>query len=212
MHDISEADAKSYVDRDSDIRDDSSIWRSKIIASQVTESVVSGSVIEGSHIAFSNVHGAYIENSEIAAEFIGENTRILNCSIFGKSRVTNGAFCRNVKFKDLTVSGSARLIDWNQEADDVFQGHHGYISRGLWTRPPRVFCVSPTITVTESVPGFAFMHCRERSIEFWIKAGHRYGAACGWTADQILAVRKIMHKLLCYKPYSCANLQSSSSS
>lgn len=194
LFDESEACERSFVDRASVIKDESSVWQSKIVASKIIEqSVVTNAVIERSIVAATVFSGGTARDSLIACELVSGNVRIENSRVTGKSRVCHTARLFNVRVKNLTVKGNARLIDWGDKEIDF---HHGYISRGIWRRPPRVFRVSATITVTESVPGFAFVHCRELPLTKWLRIGNRYGAACNWTRDEILATRKIFHFLI----------------
>lgn len=193
--DLSEACDRSIVDRLSEIRDASRVWESKIINSKICgESIVSGSVIKNSVVAASTVHGGIIENSTVCCEMIQGNVRIENSHVLGESRVVHTAILRNVKFKNLTVTGRARLLDWS--AKDPIDFHNGVITRGVWRRPPKVFRISNAITITEGVPGFAFAHCREMALTRWLKVGTRYGKKCGWSDSEILAARKIFHRLL----------------
>jgi len=195
VFDLSEICEKSYLCRRSEIREESSIWNSRIESSRIESSLVTNSVIKNSCVLASDITGGIIENSVISCELVTGNVRLKNCQIYEKSRIAHGAVCENVKFKNLTVKGSAVLKQWNQTESEIFDGHHGYVSRGVWERPPRVWRVSDTITVTESTAGFAFVHCRELPLEHWLKIGNRYGAACNWTSAEIKTVRKIMHLL-----------------
>lgn len=192
IFDNSEVCEKSFADRLSVIRDESSVWSSRLEASEISAALVTNSVVKNSVIIAADVTGGMIERSIIACELITGNVRIKNCQILGKSRIVHSASCENVKFKNLTVKGNARLENWEQAEDDCFDGFHGYVSRGVWKRPPRVFRISDGITITESIAGFAYVHCREFPISHWLKIGNRYGAVCGWTKEQITACRKIM--------------------
>ena len=196
IFDQSEVCEKSFADYCSEIREDSSIWNSRIIGSRIESSLITNSVIKNSVVIASNITGGIIEeNSIISCELITGNVRIKNCQILGKSRVAQAAVCENVKFKNLTVKGTARLKDWEQTDDDCFDGFHGYVSRGVWTRPPRIFRISEEITITESVFGFAFVQCREYSLEHWLKVGKRYGERCGWTQTEITKALRIIRLL-----------------
>lgn len=195
LFDSSEACERSHVDRLSEICDESSVWNSRITGSRIEASLVTNAVVKNSVVIASDVTGGIIENSLISCELITGNVRLKNCRITGKTRVAHRAFLSGVSIRNLTVKGTAILGDWHQQEDEVFDGCHGYVSRGVWLRPPRVFSISPTITVTESVRGFAYVHCREYPIEKWLRIGRRYGAKCGWTAEEVKAVRKVMHLL-----------------
>ena len=200
IFDISEACEKTFVCPRSEIRDASSVWQSKITGSKITqESVITNSVIRNSTVLASTVTGGIIENSLISCELVQGNVRIAGCQVLGKSRIAHSAYLRNASFKNLTVKGNAQLLDWHN--DEAIDFHHGYCSRGVWRRPPRVFRVSETITITESVSGFAFVHCREFPIEHWLRVGNRYGKACNWTPEEILTARKIFHLLLKEQKY-----------
>lgn len=195
LFDLSEACERSYAGRHSEICEESSVWNSRIESSRIESSLVTNSVIKNSRIIASNITGGIIENSFISCELITGRARIKNCQILGKSRVAHDAHADSVNFKNLTVKGTAVLRNWPQEIGEIFDGRHGYISRGVWERPPRIFCVSAHITITESVPGFAFVQCREYSIGHWLKIGRRYGAACNWTPDAIKTALKVMKRL-----------------
>lgn len=199
IFDESEACSRSYVDRESQVSDDSSIWASRIEHSRIFSTVVSDSVIKNSWIRASEIHRAEILNSIIACEFVGTGAQVDRCTVLGKSRIANNAVCHNVRFRDLTVKGPAVLCDWPQTEDETFDGSHGYILRGTWPHPPQIFKVSPTITLTEGVCGFVVIHCREYEINHLLRIGHRLGRASGWTPDEIKTVRKIAHRLLTSK-------------
>lgn len=197
LYELSEAH-NSYVDRDSVVTDEGSIWRSKVTRSLIRGSLVSDAVIEHSSILFTDIHGAVIRDSVIACEFVGQNARISGCEITGKSKVS-AAVCENVRFSNLTVTGAQTVLrDWPAE---VVEGAHGYITRGVWTSPPRIFRISPNITLTEGVPGFAFVHCHEYEIKHLLKIGRRLGRQARWTADEVLAVRRVLHHLQKITPY-----------
>lgn len=191
IFDDSEVCERSHLSRDSEVSLSSGVWESDIISSRIINSTVTHAEIYQSVIKNTLVSGGRVENSVLACELIEGNAFIKNSHVFGKSRVAHSARLKNVKIRNLTVKGNAELIEWADE----FDGHHGYITSGVWTRPPRVFLVSNKITVTESTDKKAFVHCREFPIEHWLRCGNRYGRLRGWTLAEIKTVRKIMHYL-----------------
>lgn len=193
LYDTSEACEQSFIDRESKISNHSGIWHSKIIASEVSASIVSDSLIKHSTVHATDIRGGSIEWSILNCELIHGNVRIENSVISGKSRIAGRAVCQNVHFRDLTVKGSAVLMDW---PDTVFDGGHGYVSRGVWQRPPRVVRLPFDVTVTESVTDesglYAYVACREFPVERWLRIGDRYGRQRGWTPSQVDAVRQVL--------------------
>jgi hypothetical protein len=190
LFDVSEACERSYVDRTSEIKADSSVWSSRIIDSQITGSVVSNAIVKHSTISYSVVHGGVIEDSNIVCEYIGGNVRIIDSDVLGKSRIAHSAVIQNARFCDLTVKGKAVIKDWPEGV--VIEGHHGYITSGIWTRPPRIVRMPFDVTVTESVEGRAFVACYEFPIDRWLRIGDRYGKAQGWTPEQVDMVRQAL--------------------
>ena len=191
--DTSEACEHSFIDRESSISNHSGIWHSKIISSQVSASVISDASIKYSAVYSTDVRGGIIESSLLNCELVHGNPRIERCEIYGDSRIVERAVCQNVRFKDLTVKGSAVLKDW---PEDVIDGGHGYVSRGTWLRPPRVVRLPFDVTVTESITDgtglYAYVACREFPVMRWLRIGDRYGRQRGWTPDQVDAVRQVL--------------------
>lgn len=194
IYDTSEVDERSYLDRESRVYNDSSIWQSKIERSEVWNSRISDAVVKDSSVRNSDIRGGMVNWSVLELELIVGNVRINDCEIYGKSRIANNAELHKVSFKDLTVKGNARLRDWPDE--EIFDGCHGYITRGLWLKPPRVVRLDFDVTITESVVDergpCAFVACYEFPIHRWLKIGERYGKTRGWNPEQVDQVRQVL--------------------
>jgi hypothetical protein len=193
IFDNSEICELSSADRLTEVRDDSSVWMSHIRASRIIGSTVSDSTIDSAWIENSEIHRAHIGFSVVAAEFVGCGASVFNSRVTGRSRVVHDAKLSNVRIHDLTVKGRAVLRDW---PPDTFDGCQGYISRGVWTRPPRIRRLSFGVTVTESVDGCAFVACREYPISYWFTIGDRIGRSQGWSTAQIDEVRRFLEELV----------------
>ncbi len=188
-----EACERSRVCRLSEISDLSSVWESDISGSLIIGSTVVKSLIKNSLVINTLVSsGANICDSVIKAEAVTGSAEISHSVILENSRVSHNAVVRFCRFKNLTVKGDA-VLNWKN--DRIFDGASGYISRGVWYRPPKIFKVSEHLTVTESVKGFAYVHCREYPIDFLLKIGNRLGRSQNWSNAQIKAVRRILHYL-----------------
>jgi hypothetical protein len=196
IFDISEVCERSFLDRSSFVQKESSVWLSKITGSQISGSIISNSVIRDSWIENSDIRGGHIVSSVVACELIVGNPRITRSQILGRTRIAHTTQIDNCRFRDLTVFGSAVLQNW---PDESFDGCQGYISRGLWKRPPRVKRLAWDVTLTESVPGFAYVGCREHSIQHWFVAGDRIGRAQGWSYSQIDEVRRFLEDLVSHQ-------------
>jgi hypothetical protein len=189
IFDNSEVCERSTTDRVTQVSGDSGVWTSDIRGSRIINSTVTDSVVTNSWVENSEVHNAKIGFSVIAAELVTSGATIFNSKVLGRSRVAHDAVLKNVRIRDLTVKGDALLMDW---PDDVFDGCQGYISRGVWRRAPRVIRLDFGVTITESVPGYAYVACREHSIDHWFVAGDRIGKAQGWTYAQVDQVRRVL--------------------
>ena len=194
MDETSEACAFSVIDRASTIRKKSSVWSSSVSGSEVCRSQVISSIITKSLVTDSLITGGMIENSHISsAELVADFALIKNSFVGTKSRIVHTAYLENVKVENLTVSGDARLVGWHNK--EVFDGREGYISRGLWTRPPKILRLPAGLTITESVPSFAFCGCREFAISHWLKIGDRYGKTLGLSPEDVARIRQFLISL-----------------
>lgn len=195
--DEAEADPSTFLSRHSSISGESDLF----------EAVVDNT--EGDTIVDSFIYQAQIINTSVHSTIIAGKVRLENCfvsckSISGHVRATNSIFqgetrlygaaeSYNSSFQNLSVGGTARILDWNEYFRDaaggelyIFDGQFGRITSGTWTRPPRIVRFEDLeVTVTESTEGRAFVGCIEKPMERWIKCGHGYGSAGGWTPEQV---------------------------
>ena len=101
LYDESEADAATFLDRRSRARQGASIWRSHIEGSEIVGGVTSDAIVRASSVLHTIVHGASIDNSVVACEFVGQNARIRNSEVTGKTRVS-GAVLDGVRVANVT--------------------------------------------------------------------------------------------------------------
>lgn len=189
----SEACAFSLVDKNSILSEKTSVFSSAIKNSRIKNSLVCGAIVEDSIVENTIVTGGRISwGSAVECEMVADYAEIINSVVAGASRIVHTAYLENVCLKNLTVSGDARLIDWTNQ---FFDGREGYISRGEWRRPPRILRLEKGLTVTESVPGFAYCGCYEFEIPRWLKIGDRYGKKLGLTLEVVEQIRQFLHSL-----------------
>lgn len=194
IDETSEACAHSLVDRDSVLTDKTSVFSSAIKNSRIKNSRVCGAIVEDATVENSLITGGRISwGSAVSCELVADFAEIVNSVVLGASRIVHTAYLENVLLKNLTVSGNARLINWDTE---FFDGCEGYISRGEWRRPPRILRLEKGLTITESIEGFVFCGCRELEIAHWLKVGSRYGAKLGLSPDEVSQIREFLHTLL----------------
>jgi hypothetical protein len=180
----------------SDVFGECLIWQSIIQNSQVENSDIYNAHIVNSQIIGSLITGGFISDSFINCELVTGNAQIFNSKLYGLCRIGNSAIIHDSKISNLTVRGNAEVNFSNNSSDfESFDGQRGYVSRGTWTRPPKVKRFDFGITVTESVDDFAFVGCREMKISTWLKGRHRFGKACGWDIHQIDAVAEFLSSL-----------------
>lgn len=199
IYDNSEVCCASVLDKFSEVKGDSSVWDSNIYNSRVINSTVTRTILRNCFAINSYLSGIQAEYSVFACELASTRSPIINSHILDHSRVTGFASCENVKFKNLTVCGTAQLKDWRLELDDegneiVFDGLKGYISAGVWERPPRVIRVGD-MTITEGRDGFAYVGCRERRVSEWLERGKRLGKVFGMTETEISEVAEFLKTL-----------------
>ncbi len=194
IDETSEACASSTVNRGSRLTNRSSVWSSVIWNSIISGSIVTDAEISDSTVEDSIVTGGHIiRGSLVSCELVTGKAVIDNSTVLGESRIAHGAYLENVGFKNLTVTGSARLCNWNPT--ELFDGQHGYISRGIWERPPQILYLEGDLTITESVPGFAYCGCYEFPIEKWLRCGSRYGAQLGLLVSDVARIREFLISL-----------------
>lgn len=192
LYDDSECCPFSIATKRSIIHRHSSVWSSQIADSRISGSTITNAKIKNSFIRQTLVAGGEIENSIIRCEIVTGNAEVKNCKVLGASRIAHQAQLKNVKIKNLTVQGEAILEDWFNE--EVFDGCYGYLSRGIWQRPPQILRLSG-LTITESIPGFAYCGCYEYEISHWLKIGEKYGEVYGLTPFEVDQIRQFLLKL-----------------
>lgn len=191
-----EACPLTYLSKTSVIRGNSDIFEAVINNSENEEII--DSYIYGAQIFNSTVIGTVItgkvriENSLLMCKSVAGHSRISNSIVEGESRVYGSADVVNSSFKNLSVSGTAKILDWNlflrEHGDDrnIFDGLHGRLTSGIWKQPPRIVRFDDLeITVTESTNGRAFVGCVEKDMRQWISGGYRFGRVNGWTTGQV---------------------------
>ena len=192
LYDCSECDLVSIATKKSVIHHSSSIWESRIIESRISGSTVTNAEIVNSFVKKTLVAGGRIQDSIVNCEIVQGAAEIKNSKILGASRIAHKAEVVNVKIKNLSVQGTAILKDWQN--NEIFDGLFGYLSRGLWLRPPKVLRLS-NLTITESIPGFAYCGCYEYEIEHWLKIGDKYGQIYGLTPLEVDTIRQFLLEL-----------------
>ena len=194
VYDDSEICEVSIATAKSNIKSHSSVWSSKIIDSTISGSTITNAVINRSVIRQTLVSGGCIENSIVKCEIVTGNAEISNCKVLGASRIAHNAKLSNVAIKNLTVKGEAVLENWHIK--DVFDGCFGYVSHGIWQRPPKLKRLDCGFTVTESVPGFAYVGCYQYEILHWLKIGDKYGKVFGLKCFEVEEIRQFLRNLL----------------
>lgn len=184
-YDESEACSATELRR-SALYGETQVFDSLVRDSNITDSFVSGALIVGSEIAATIIAGrAQIVGSILSCRSVAGRAKIVNSVITGESTIAGRARVTNSNFQNLHVSGDAELSDWNFRHFS-FEGQFGRITTGSWSRPPRIVRFEDLeITVTEGVRGRAFVGCIEKPIATWLKCGARFGAARGWTPEQV---------------------------
>lgn len=192
LYDCSECDLVSIATQKSVIHRSSSVWESRIIDSRISGSTVTNAEIVGSFVKKTLVAGGRIINSVVNCEIVQGRAEINDAKILGASRIAHDAEVVNVKFKNLSVQGTAVLKDWKNV--EIFDGLFGYLSRGLWLRPPKILRISG-LTITESIPGYAYCGCYEYEIAHWLKIGDKYGQVYGLTPFEVDQIRQFLLEL-----------------
>lgn len=197
IFDNAEACPASFIDKTSELLGERcSVFDSVIKDSEIKDSLVVRCVVEESSLLKNTkAIGTRLTHCFIEGELIATKGTMENSVILEASRVTGQARCSNVEFKNLTVWGKAVLLDWKQPTGEVFDGLRGYISRGVWRRPPRVIRLDCDLTLTESVPGFAWVGCYERSLDDWFKFGDKLGETFGITPEDVEQIRMFFKSL-----------------
>lgn len=205
LYDMCEADAETYLNRSSELREETETFEANITDSIITNSFVFKARIHNSIISNSLITGpADIHNSTINCDSIAGTPSIDYSSLSGACRVWGNPAIYNVSIKDLSVFGNAALIgDWSMD------GEFGRIGVGIWTRPPRVHRFNElSITLTESIPGYAYVGCRLHKLSWWFQIGDRIGKAAGWHQRFIDQTRALFHEWNS-SPYLLAQTQES---
>lgn len=188
LYDQCEADAATFLSKHSELKAESEAFEARIEDSIVSNSLIYKAHIHRSIVSNSLITGAcQIFNSSIDCETIVGTPSIDYSMLSGKTRIWGNPLIYNVSIKDLSVFGDACLIgEWSME------GKLGRIGLGVWTRPPRVVRYDDLqITITESVPGYAYIGCRLHPLSWWFKIGDKIGKAAGWTAYQVQRTREL---------------------
>lgn len=181
----------SFIDRQTSVFGTSSVFDSQLRECEVHDSTISFSRLSNCIVRNSTLVTVDAENSLFNCEFVSAQPKIINSCVLEKSRVIGHASLNNVRFKALTVFGLAELTNW---PEDIFDGQNGYIGFGRWIRPPQVIRIND-LTVTESIPGFAFVGCYHRPIKEWLKFGERIGITFGVSLDDVSKIRAFLHTL-----------------
>lgn len=187
IYDSSEA-CGSFVDRTSELRENTSVWNSRLESVLAVDSTLVNISAVNSFIAHTFATNAFIADCPIiACELIAGGT-ILRSEVTGVSRISGGVI-EDSRIKDLTFTGGHLLgID--------FDGQQGYVSRGLWTRPPRILKFDG-LTITESVVDEnglnVFCGCFEFPVSHWFKCGDRYGKTLGLSKTEVAEIRRVLH-------------------
>jgi ADP-glucose pyrophosphorylase len=184
----SEACSLSLIDKDSILLNETSVWSSIVRKCRIENSLICSSIIENSTVINSTITGGKIVDSFIETELVTDFASINNSSVTGKCRIAQTAYLENVQIANATVTGNARLINWQ----GLFDGREGYISKGIWHRPPKTLVVGDGLTITESVEGFAYCGCYEFPITKWLKIGERYGKKLGLSVGQVDEIRQFV--------------------
>ncbi|GEM_PF-6093617 len=191
MFDNSEADSESFINLLSEVHGASEIRESYIENSIIDNAVVFESNIKDSHIQRGIIAGKnFIKDSNINCDFILGNALISQSNLQNKVRVWGNPSIEKVQIRNVSVFGTeTKLIgEWSLD------GCMGRIGQGTWTRPPRVVRFeSLGITITESLPGYAYVGCRLHSLDWWFRAGNKIGKAAGWTEHQIETLRELFN-------------------
>lgn len=191
IYDSSEAN-QSFVDRHTSLHDDSSVWGSEIRGSLITDSTICHSQIKNSFVTSSFVTNAVIIDSPLIATELVAGGFILRSSVTGASRISGGEIVDS-DVKNLTLLGG-RLVGLD------FDAREGYISRGIWARPPRIEVIGEGLTITESVTDEnglnLYCGCFEFPAHRWLKIGERYGKSLGLSVAQVDEIRQIIYSWL----------------
>ncbi len=189
-------DRDSFLDKSSNLFDDSDVWQSRIIdttiafdskvrnsvllhskvGSQYFESEITDSRLKYSFIEGGKVLGAVVNNSYVSQNCVVKGGYLENCHLTGSVVIENQPILKNVR-----LYGQMRI---------------GY---GTWERTPRYLHLkTDTIDcgVTESSDGYAYIGCQRKKIKDWLKGAKRYSAIAGWNEEMTETVIKQLQEWL----------------
>lgn len=169
-----EADATSYLDRDSSIGDSVDVSDSRLYNSRASDNAL----ISRASIWDSSI----IDKCKVIG---GERGIVIVDSLLaGKTRVYGNATLHDVSLRNVFVFGDAVLEGgWN--ADE-----HLRIHRGTWSRPPRYKVIEGEnirVVLSECTDDHFHLACWCLPRATWFRKGYRQrlGARSGWTPAQI---------------------------
>jgi hypothetical protein len=194
--DEAEADPGTFLSRSSSISGESDLFEAVVDNTEedkIVDSFIHQAQIINSSVLSTIVAGKVrVENCLVACKSITGHVRATNSILQGETRLFGSAESHNSAFQNLSVGGTAKIVDWNKlfktngTGPHIFDGQFGRITSGTWTRPPRIIRFEDLeVTVTESTEGRAFVGCIEKPMKRWIQGGHSYGAARGWSPEQV---------------------------
>ena len=147
--------------------------RTSIDAGHIERSTLEKCHVNGGIITHSNLLDTYVENSTVATSRI-RRSRIDNAIVIG-SRIYNSTVGKGAVVQNASVFNFSVLPLMK-------------IGCGTWHRQPRFLRVTKDeydIGVTESTDGHAYIGCRRKPIERWLKGRERFAQVMGWPKDII---------------------------
>ena len=152
------------------------------------------SILESSWVENSVVANCHLRETRILEDSITFNSSFLNVDV-GHSKVyssmltdstihgvqARGSIISGCRIEADVQIGAAELIEL-----EILQPMR--IGTGVWTRAPRSFHLlsdSVNLIVTESTDGQAYVGCRRKPMETWIKGKERFRKIMGWDQEII---------------------------
>lgn len=174
----------SKMDRVSFIADTADVWESHLIKSKVENDAILQVVYAdsakffGGLTVFSNVRNSEIHGGKISGASIEQGSIILN----GRIR---GTVDKPVRILNSTVKDNA-LIENSAEIHGITLSQFMRIGEGVWERPPRYLHIENEnlrLGVSESIDGRAYIGCRLKSMNRWIRKRRQFAKAVGWDIE-----------------------------
>lgn len=194
LFDYAEASEDSFIDSRSELHGQVQIYNSEIRGcviyghAIVANAVLKNCVIDG----WVRITGGAATNCHFYDQSVMAEQATAYASAFhGRSRLFGRATVRHAALRDASVYGDAGIIG-RSESTVALDGFYR-VGTGKWKDPPGFHRLEELeISLTESTDGHAYIACRRKTIDDWLKLGPRMGRHHGWTEEEIDQARQVL--------------------